>query len=65
MLQQQHIQAIIKNGVKELKVTLRLLLFCFVFDKMCFIFLFLIYFSLLFIRVGVGTCFPISFYRNF
>lgn len=58
---QQHIKAIMKNGVIEFKANLRLLCFCLdVFDTGCFIFLFLIYLPPFYIGVGVGTCFPIS-----
>jgi hypothetical protein len=67
MQQQQHIQAIMKNGETELSVTLRLPSFNLdVFDTVCFIFfLFLIYFSPFFIGVGVSTCFPIAPMRTF
>jgi hypothetical protein len=66
MQQQQHIQAIMKIDEEKLQVTPLTIEFCFVFEFVCFIFfLFLIYFSLFFIRVGIGTGFPISFYRNF
>jgi len=70
MQQQQHIQAIMKIVVKresdafplwDKAITAASLTELLFLDgvKVCFIFLFLIYFSLLFIRVGVGTCFPI------
>lgn len=66
MQQQQHIQAIMKMKGNELQVTPETLSLFVVFDFVCVIFfLFLIYFSLFFIRVGIGTGFPISLKLDF
>jgi hypothetical protein len=69
MSQQQHIQAIIMD-VKKTEIVSSAAgssrkEACVWVDVVCFILLFLIYFSLLFIRVGVGTCFPIAPRRDF
>ena len=61
-MHQQHIQqAIMKMEIRTGLTTLfacNCATFTCVSEFVCFILLFLIYFSLLFIRVGVGTCFP-------
>jgi hypothetical protein len=68
-MHQQHIQQAIMKMVMDTEITTgfasNCATFTFVFECVCFIFLFLIYFPPFYIRVGVGTCFPIPFYRDF
>ena len=66
---QQHIQQAIMKMVMNTELTTVFASSCatltLFFEFVCFIFLFLIYLPPFYIGVGVGTCFPISFYRNF